>query len=193
MGNGRTIRQLKHKIKMKYLFTLTFLVLTSLTYAQSSSRTDTLVSGELILTQEIVINASVEKIWRAYTDPNEWKKWVTPIVEMDFKINGTIKSHYDSTAKIGDKGTIVIHILNYIPLRQITMQAEIAENFPAFMKGEEKNLYSIVDFQKLGENQTKVTLYGMGYKNEKKWHDLLKFFIQGNEMTLNNLKKYAEN
>lgn len=178
---------------MKYLFTLTFLVLTNLTFAQSSSRTDTLVSGELILTQEIVINASVEKIWRAYTDPNEWKKWVTPIVEMDFRINGTIKSHYDSTAKIGDKGTIVIHILNYIPFRQIIMQAEIAENFPAFIKGEEKNLYSIVDFQKLGENQTKVTLYGMGYKNEKKWHDLLKFFIQGNEMTLNNLKKYAEN
>ncbi len=88
---------------------------------------------------------------------------MTPIVEIDFKINGTIKSHYDSTATIGDKGTIVNHILNYIPQKQITMQAELNENFPEFMIGEEKNLYSIVDFEKVDENQTKLTIYGIGY------------------------------
>ncbi len=110
----------------------------------ASSQIDTLPSGELTLTQSIIINTSVDKVWKSYTEPEEWKKWVTPVVEMDFKINGTIKSHYDSTATIGDKGTIVNHILNYIPYRQITMQAELNENFPEFMVGEEKNLYSIV-------------------------------------------------
>lgn len=156
------------------------------------SKVDTLQSGELILKQEIVINAPVEKLWNAYTTAESWEKWVTPIVEMDFKINGTIKSHYDPKAKIGDKGTIVIHILNYIPNKQITMQAEVAENFPAFMKGEEKNLYSIVELSAISNSTTKVTLYGVGYKNEQRWLDLLKFFIQGNEMTLNNLKKFVE-
>ncbi len=178
---------------MKYIFLLALFALTDLAFGQSISKTDTLPSGELMLTQEITINTSVDIIWKAYTDPEEWKKWVTPVVEMDFKINGTIKSHYDASAKIGDKGTIIIHILNYIPFKQITMQAEIAENFPAFMKEEEKNLYSIVAFEKLEGNKTKVNLYGIGYKNEQKWHDLLKFFIQGNETTLNKLKKYAEN
>lgn len=145
-----------------------------------------------MLTQEIIINTSVDKIWKAYTDPAEWKKWVTPVVEMDFKINGIIKSHYDSTATIGDKGTIVTHILNYIPNKQITMQAELNENFPEFMKGEEKNLYSIVELEKISEGQTKLTIYGIGYKNEQQWRDLLKFFIQGNEMTLNKLKSFLE-
>ncbi len=160
---------------------------------KASSKIDTLQSGELMLKQEIIINAPVEKLWKAYTVAEAWKKWVTPIVEIDFKINGTIKSHYDPKAKIGDKGTIVIHILNYIPYQQITMQAEVAENFPEFMKGEEKNLYSIVEFSPLTNKTTKVMLYGIGYKNEQRWLDLMKFFIQGNEMTLNNLKKYAEN
>ena len=159
---------------------------------KATSQIDTLPSGELMLTQTITINASVDKVWNSYTTPEGWKKWVTPIVEMDFKINGTIKSHYDSTATIGDKGTIVNHILNYIPYKQITMQAELNENFPEFMKGEEKNLYSIVEFEKLSENQTKLTIYGIGYKNEQQWRDLLKFFIQGNEMTMNKLKKYLE-
>lgn len=159
---------------------------------RATSKIDTLPSGELMLEQEIVIDAPVAELWSAYTTAEAWKKWVTPVVEIDFKINGTIKSHYDPNAKIGDKGTIIIHILNYIPHQQITMQAEIAENFPEFMKGEEKNLYSIVEFTPLDANSTKVSLYGIGYKNETQWHDLMKFFIQGNEMTLNNLKKYAE-
>ena len=177
---------------MKYVLTFIILCLTNLTFGQAISQTDTLPSGELMLKQEIVINTSVEKVWDAYTTPEGWKSWVTPIVEMDFKINGTIKSHYDSTATIGDKGTIVNHILNYIPYKQITMQAELNENFPIFMIGEEKNLYSIVDFDKLSDHQTKLTIYGIGYKNEQQWIDLLKFFIQGNEMSLNKLKNYLE-
>ncbi|MBN2777388.1 MAG: SRPBCC domain-containing protein [Bacteroidales bacterium] len=159
---------------------------------KAKSQIDTLPSGELMLTQTININASVDKVWNLYTTPEGWKKWVTPVVEMDFKINGTIKSHYDSTATVGDKGTIVNNILNYIPYQQITMQAELNENFPEFMIGEEKNLYSIVDFEKLDLNKTRLTIYGIGYKNEQQWRDLLKFFIQANEMTLNKLKKYLE-
>jgi len=54
---------------MKYFFTLTILLLSNLTYGQATSQTDTLPSGELMLKQEIVINTSVEKVWKAYTTP----------------------------------------------------------------------------------------------------------------------------
>lgn len=60
------------------------------------------------------------------------------------------------------------------------------------MIGEEKNLYSIVDFDIMDENQTKLTIYGIGYKNDQQWRELLNFFIRGNEMSLSNLKKYLE-
>ncbi|MCB0656971.1 MAG: SRPBCC domain-containing protein [Saprospiraceae bacterium] len=155
-----------------------------------SSRIDTLPSGELMLVQTITLPATVTQVWNAYTTESGWKGWVTPVVEMDFRINGTIKSHYDSTAHIGDKGTIVTHILNYVPHRQITMQAELTENFPEFMQSDAANLYSIVTFESLDNNRSKLTNYGIGYKNEKKWLDLLQFFIRGNEQSLLQLKKY---
>ena len=177
---------------MKYCCLLLLPLFASSINGQAVSQTDTLPSGELMLKQAITIEAPLEKVWQAYTNSEEWKKWVTPVVEMDFRINGTIKSHYDPTATIGDQGTIIIHILNYIPFKQITMQSELNENFPDFMKGEEKNLYSIVEFEGIHERQTKVILYGIGYKNEPRWQELLKFFIQGNEMTLNQLKDYME-
>jgi len=72
------------------------------------------------------------------------------------------------------------------------MQAELNENFPDYMKSEEKNLYSIIEFETLEPGKSKAILYGIGYKNEARWQELLKFFIQGNEMTLLNLKEYLE-
>ncbi len=162
------------------------------TYGQTISRTDTLPSGEIMLHQEILIEKPVELVWQAFTQPHHWQQWVTPVVAIDFKINGTIQSHYDATATIGDSGTIVLHIPFYIPEKQIVMQAELSNSFPAFMKAEEKNLYSVYHFEQLTPTQTKLTLYGIGYKNEEKWQKLLSFFIQGNEQTLHTLKSYLE-
>ncbi len=162
----------------------------SLGFSQINSQLDTLTSGELMLTQEIFLKAPVEKVWDAYTTEKGWIKWVAPVVSIDFKINGKIQSNYNPEAKIGDEGTIVNHILNYIPFRLITMQAEIADHFPGFMKAEENNLYSIVHFEEVENQETKLTLYGIGYKNTEKWHELINFFIQGNEITLNALQTY---
>jgi len=158
----------------------------------AESTLDTLPSGELILIHEITINSPVEKVWMAYASPEIWKKWVTPVVDMDFRINGTIRSHYDPSAKIGDEGTITNHILNYIPEKLITMQAEIGEGFPGFIRENEKNLYSIVKFHKISETSTRLVLYGMGYGTGPQWQKFIQFFIQGNEMTLNNLKDLLE-
>jgi uncharacterized protein YndB with AHSA1/START domain len=160
--------------------------------APIENRIDTLPSGELMLVQSTLLEAPLEKAWAAYTEPEAWKQWVTPVVEMDFRINGSIRSHYDLGASIGSPGTVVIHVLNYIPMEQITMQAELAENFPEFMRGEEKNLYSIVRFEPRGKSQTLVTLYGIGYPNEDRWRDLMQFFVQGNEQTLRKLQQFLE-
>lgn len=175
-----------------FFLILLMLANTQLGYGQATSRTDTLQSGELMLRQETIINTSVDNVWKAFTEPDHWKRWATPVVEIDFRINGAIRSNYNPQAKIGDKGTITLHIPFYIPKQQIVMQAEISNNFPEFAKGEEKNLYTVNEFQKISDQQTKVLIYGIGYKNDPKWQELLKFFIQGNEMMLNNLKKSLE-
>lgn len=158
----------------------------------AQSTVDTLPSGELMLKQEILINTSLEKAWKAYTSAEVWKKWVTPVVDIDFRINGTIRSHYNPEASIGDEGTITIHILDYVPNKQITMQAEIGEGFPEIIRDNAKNLYSIVEFDQISEHSTKVSLYGLGYGTDPQWQEFLQFFTQGNEMTLNSLKEFLE-
>lgn len=107
-------------------------------------------------------------------------------------LSNDIRSHYNPEASIGDEGTITIHILNYLPEKQITMQAEIGEGFPEYIRKNAENLYSIVQFDQINDHATRVQLYGLGYGTDPQWQEFIQFFIQGNKMTLNNLKKFLK-
>ena len=181
---------MKHLKQILILLLATLLPLSS--RSQAVSRTDTLPSGELMLHQEIVISAPAERVWETFTNPADWQQWVSPVVEMDIRNNGYIRSHYNKDASIGDPGTIVIRIVTLVPGELLVMQAEMGNNFPAFIREREKHLYSIFRFEPVDEGTTRVVLYATGYLNEPRWTEFMNFFIHGNETTLNRLKTYLE-
>lgn len=148
--------------------------------------------NNMVLTQIFEINVSRDKVWEAFTTKEGWESWSVPIAEIDFKIGGLIQTNYDKTAQIGDKGTIRLHIINYVPNTMLTLQAELTENFPEFMKEDSKELFNVVYFEELSSNKTKVISYGIGYKKTKKYLDLLKFFIAGNASSYEQLISYLE-
>ncbi len=152
-----------------------------------SSETD-----NVVLQQSFVINVSLDSVWNAYTTKKGWESWATAIAEVDFKINGRIRTNYNKDGSIGDDETITLHLKNYIPKRMLALQAELSKNFPKFMKEDEKNLFNIVLFEALTPSKTQVISYGIGYKNNEKYRSLLKFFITGNEQSYLNLISYLE-
>lgn len=111
---------------------------------------------------------------------------------IDFKIGGTIRANYTKTAKIEDPGTSLLHIINYIPNSLITLQAELTENFPAFMQKDSKHLYNIIQFETINENKTRIISYGLGYKKNKEYLQLMNFFIAANETSFMQLITYLE-
>jgi len=162
------------------------------TIKRVTSIIDSSDNQNIVLEQFFNVNVALDSVWNAYTTEVGFESWATAIAEIDFKINGTIKTNYNKDGQIGDESTITLHILNYVPRHILTLQAELTSNFPAFMKEDEKDLYNMVIFEEMGPSQTKVTSYGIGYKNEEKYTSLLKFFIQGNEQSYLNLISYLE-
>ncbi len=146
----------------------------------------------MILKQSFEVNTTLDLVWDAYTTKKGWESWATPIAEIDFKINGIIKTNYNKDGKIGDDSTITLHIVNYIPKRMLTLQAELTKNFPEFMKEDEKDLFNMILFEEISPTRTRVVSYGIGYKNNDKYLALMKFFIQGNEQSYLNLISYLE-
>lgn len=187
---------------MKNILIILFAVfLTSSSFGQEKSKTeekrvvskiDSTYNNELALIQEFTVNVPIDSVWNAYSTKKGWESWAVSIAEIDFKINGLIQTNYNKDGKIGDDSTITLHILNYVPNRMITLQAEILKNFPEFMKEDEKDLYNVILFEELGISKTKVTSFGIGYKNNEKYKSLMQFFVKGNEQSYLNLIAYLE-
>ncbi|MDH7448180.1 SRPBCC domain-containing protein [Aquimarina sp. 2201CG14-23] len=156
------------------------------------STVDSTNKKELMLIQEFIVKVPLDAVWNAYTTKKGWESWAVAIAEVNFKINGTIRTNYNKNGKIGDSTTINLHVVNYIPKKLITLQAELTGNFPGFIKKDQKDLYNIIYFDPLTDKTTKITSYGIGYKNNPKYRSLMKFFISGNEMSYQQLIAYLE-
>ena len=182
---------------MKALITLTIAILSlSFSLAQKNpeatqnrviSTIDSTQTPELVLIQEFTVKAPIDSVWKAYTTKDGWESWAVPLAEVDLKVGGTIKTNYNPKGVIGDSTTIVTHIINYVPKKLITLQAEITDNFPDFMKKEADDFYNIIYFDEKESGDTNVISYGIGYKNTAKYLELMNFFIPANEGVLMNL------
>lgn len=183
---------------MKKIFIALFLLFPLLHKAQNSSEKrvtstiDSITTEGLILQQTFNVNATLDKVWNAYTTEKGWESWATSIAEIDFKKGGVIKTNYNKEGKIGDDTTITLHILDYAPKQMLKLQAELTDNFPEFMKEDEKELYNLIVFEEISPKETKVISYGIGYKNNEKYKSLMEFFIKGNEQSYLNLISYLE-
>ena len=187
---------------MKNILIIVFTVfLTSFSFGQEKKKTeeqrvvsiiDSTNNRELVLIQEFTVNSPIDSVWNAYTTKKGWENWAVPLAEIDLKVGGFIKTNYNKAGKIGDSTTIVTYIINYVPKKLITLQAEITDNFPEFMKKEAKDFYNVIYFDETVKGKTSVKSYGIGYKNNPKYLSLMEYFIPANEKLLNNLILYLE-
>lgn len=159
---------------------------------QITSRIDSTNKSELVLVQEFTVDVPLDSVWNAYTTKEGWESWAVPLAEIDWEVGGTIKTNYNKNGAIGDSTTIVNHIINYVPHKLVTLQAEITDNFPDIMKEEAENFYNVIYFDAAGKQKTTITSYGIGYKNNPKYLSLMQYFISANEQLLKNLITYLE-
>jgi len=180
--------------KIIFVFLISFLAHCS--YGQVKRVTSTIDSTktpELVLIQEFSVKSPIESVWNAYTTKKGWESWAVPVAEIDLKVGGTIKTNYNKEGKIGDSTTIVTHIINYVPKKLLTLQAELTDNFPEFMKEDAKDFFNVIYFSELENGYTNVKSFGIGYKNNSKYLALMNYFIPANEKTLLQLIDYLEN
>mgnify|MGYP005984207061 CR=1 FL=1 len=157
-----------------------------------TSKIDSSKSPEIVLIQEFSVNAPLKSVWDAYTTKKGYESWAAPLAEIDLKVGGYIKSNYNESGEIGDTTTILTHIVNYVPLKILTLQAELTDNFPEFMKKEAQDFYNVIYFDQNPDGMTTVKSYGIGYKNTPKYLSLMNYFIPANEKILLNLISILE-
>ena len=156
------------------------------------STIDSSHTPELVLIQEFTVQSPIDRVWHAYTTREGWETWAAPMADIDLKVGGLIRTNYNPNGVIGDSTTITTHIVNYVPKRLLTLQAEITDNFPEFMKDDAKDFYNVIYFSTLDNGDTNVKSFGIGYKNHPKYLTLMNYFIPANEKTLLKLIAHLE-
>jgi uncharacterized protein YndB with AHSA1/START domain len=144
--------------------------------------------GERTMKHQVDVDATVGQLWAAWTTKRGIESWMVPVAEIDLRVGGTLRTHYDPKARIGDPGTITQRILSYHRGRMLSFRTERSpEGFP-HAKAIEAT-WCVVYFKRLDAKRTRVTFVSCGWGRGGHWDDAWEFFQRGNAQTLEVLRR----
>ena len=124
---------------------------------------------------EAIVDAPLAEVWAAFTTKEGVESWMVAHGEVDLRVGGKMRTHYDPKGTLGDPNTIENTILSFEPMRMLSIKAtKPPENFP-FKKAIE-SMWSVVYFDELGPERTRVTCVGMGYGDDEESRKLREHF-----------------
>ena len=148
-------------------------------------------SGDRAIQLSEVIPASAHDVFAAFTTSAGFRSWAVGMAEIDLRVGGMIEASYDAKAKPGDPDNIRNRILAYVPDRLLVIRNEQA---PRQLPGREAfaRTVTMVEFQALGPNSTKVSVTNAGYGADAESAAAYRHFEWGNAYTLDALKRHFE-
>ncbi len=139
------------------------------------------------LHQEVVVPASVADVWSAMTTKEGMESWMVAHAEIDLRIGGVMRTHYDPKGTLGDAGTIENRILSFDPGRMFSLQvAKPPQGFPFPVAVQ--SMWTVMYFDELGPNETRVRCVGHGFTDSEESRKMRGFFERGNRLTLDRLR-----
>ncbi len=144
--------------------------------------------GERVLRQEVVVDSTVEQVWRSFTTTEGLKTWAAPVVEFELKTGGKFYSNYTAGSHVGDPGTIYNTVLSYLPLRMMSFKIGLTNRFPEGPR-HAGTLLAVAEFEPIGKHRTKVTLSMVGFGTGPEWDQVYTFFDANNPQALSSLRK----
>ena len=138
---------------------------------------------------EGIVKAPAADVWKVFTTAEGFKKLGVAQCEMDFRVGGLIKTHYDPKGTLGDEGTIQNEILAYDPGRMVAIRIhKPPKGFP-FDEETRKGTWTVITVTDLGDARTHVRITAIGYPDTDAGRKMRDFFRAGNAWVLETLRK----
>jgi len=154
---------------------------------QTSKRRQPRADASQLVT-EGVIEAPLDAVWAALTTKEGQESWNVAHAEIELKVGGKMRTHYDTNGRIGDPDTIENTILSFEPKRMLSIQVT---NPPAKFpyKDTIKSVWTVIHFEDAGPSRTHLSIVGLGYGSDDESRKLRNFFDKGNAYTLKKLQE----
>jgi uncharacterized protein YndB with AHSA1/START domain len=140
-------------------------------------------------TVEGIIKAPIAEVWSVFSTAEGFKKLGVAQCELDLRVGGLIRTHYNPKGALGDNNTIHNEILSFEPLRMISFRIkQPPAGFP-FAEQTWKAAWTVITLTDLGDNQTHLRIAGLGYPDTDDGRKMAQFFKAGNTWTLQRLQQ----
>jgi uncharacterized protein YndB with AHSA1/START domain len=141
------------------------------------------------LVTEAIVKAPPAEAWKVFATAEGYKNLGVAHCEMDFRVGGLIRSHYDANGVLGDDGTIENEILSFEPERMLSIRVhKPPKGFP-FAESTWKGTWTVITLTDLGDGRTHLRIAGLGYPDGDDGRKMRQFFKSGNAWVLSYLKR----
>ena len=142
--------------------------------------------GTRVLRQSLVVPATRQQVWDAFTTTEGIRAWMVPVAHADYRVGGAFETSYRPDAKLGDPTNIKNRYLAYLPLRMLAIQA--VQSPPSFPHRELlADLATVIELDAVDATHVRVTVSMVGYKPGAGYDAIYGFFQAGNAYTLRKL------
>jgi uncharacterized protein YndB with AHSA1/START domain len=140
------------------------------------------------LVHEGVVAGRVSDVWAAFTTEEGQESWMVAHSELELKVGGLMRTHYDPKGAIVDPKTIENTIISYDPERMLSIRVTKApEGFP--FPNAVKSMWTVIYFEPVDPQVTRVRIVSLGFGSDEGSRKMRAFFDRGNAFMLKKLQE----
>lgn len=164
--------------RLRRLFSVALLALTAAASAAERS-----------IDKEVVVNASLDEAWAAWTTREGITSFFAPEAVIEPRVGGAFHIHIDPLAAPGLKGADTMRFMALQPKQMLSFDWNAPPHLPL---AREQRTLVVLRFVPLGDQQTRVSLHHTGWGNGGEWDQAYAYFDRAWGGVLGNLKKRFE-
>lgn len=139
-----------------------------------------------ILRKEIVVPASLEQVWNAWTTAEGVKTFFSSEAKVELVVGGSFEIYFLLDAPYGSRGSEDCRVLSYLPMEMLSF----SWNAPAeFGRLRNKHTVVVLQFEEVEPGKVTVVLSQLGWGKGEDWDRLYHYFDKAWAYVLGNLKK----
>ena len=142
--------------------------------------------SDRILTKEVIVTASIDSVWQAWTTTEGANSFFSPNADIDLRIGGKYGIYFLMDAPEGSRGSEDCHILSFLPKKMLSFEWNAP---PSFGNIRFEHTRIVLLFEELPDGKVKVTLSQLGWGKGENWDKLYDYFDKAWGYVLGNFEK----
>ena len=125
-------------------------------------------SGPRRLHKEVLVPATPEAVWRAWTTKEELERWMAAEARVELRPGGPFEILFDRTSPEGQRGSEGCTVLSYLPEEMLSFTWNFPPSLPE-LREKSAHTFVVIRLRPEGSSSSRVTRDQLGWGEGPAW------------------------